>query len=116
MYCCIIDIWQAAGSGAVRWVLSSLPYWSHVGADKFQIKSLTDSVVLFFPPHYLAQLRAKSLGPAPAFILLTLEPPHNFIVYMLTALARAKDEILSVRHGKHSLGLGADEMRRLGLS
>jgi hypothetical protein len=65
------------------------------------------SGVSFLPLHCLTQLRAKTLRPAPAFLLLSTAPPQQFRRLVLSALARAKDEILAVPHRKHSLGLGA---------
>jgi transposase len=67
--------------------------------------------LFFFLPDCLAQLRAKTLRPAPAFLLLSTEPPQQFPRSMLSALVRAKDEILAVPHRKHSLGLGAAATR-----
>lgn len=68
--------------------------------------------MFFFLPHSLAQLRAKTLRPAPAFALLSMEPPQQFPVCLsLARLAEVAVKILAVPHRKRSLGLGAAATR-----
>jgi hypothetical protein len=53
--------------------------------------------LFFFPPHCLAQLRAKTLRPAPAFLLLSPDPPQQFqFIHWRSGLAEKKGEILAV--------------------
>src|ERR1700752_2025119 len=49
---------------------------------------------LFFPPYCLAQLRTKTLRPAPAFALLSTEPPRQFRWLLLAKLAEQRMKFL----------------------
>jgi single-stranded DNA-binding protein len=68
-------------------------------------------VVSFVLPHCLAQLRAKTMRPAPALVLLSMGPPRQFRSYRSQARPNWADEIFAAPHRKHSLGLGAAATR-----